>query len=152
MNPLNRLLNFRKDAPVTDDDAPTEEELKAQRIKFHREEVRNGPVKWKFATGGQQRRAAVRAETSRVRKLNRRNRRAWLNGQADKAVLRGQLQAVGALPYEHGGSAAPHAHRAALVALISRFGERDEDGELLIHDDTAKNAIGAALNTFVDAA
>lgn len=63
---------------------------------------RNGPQRQRWITAGQQRRRAVRDRASQARKATRRHRREYMQGRLALAVLRGQLQAVKALPLRDG--------------------------------------------------
>jgi hypothetical protein len=58
-----------------------------------------GPFRLRVVTAGQQRRAAVRREATAKRKRNEGYRRKWMMNQLRIAVLRGQLQVVGALDF-----------------------------------------------------
>jgi hypothetical protein len=71
---------------------------KAERIKFHRENVRNGPRKFGHLTMGRHISKERRREASQLAKKNRKYRRDWMNTQQQLARLRGQLEVVGALP------------------------------------------------------
>jgi hypothetical protein len=71
-------------------------EEKAARVKDHRDNVRNGPVRHRYISTGQQRRRVERDKASFDRKLNKRHRRKYMNDRIGTAVLRGQLQALGA--------------------------------------------------------
>lgn len=81
---------------LTKDEIAAEE--KAERIKFHRERVRNGPVNFKAITNGQIRRAQARAEANAAKKARRAEIRNHLEKMRFASVLRGQLAVAGAIP------------------------------------------------------
>ena len=77
---------------------PTEAELKAERILFHREKVRNGPVSFRSVTNGQIRRAKERAEKREAKRNFKREVRQHLEQLRAAATLRGQLTVAGVIP------------------------------------------------------
>jgi hypothetical protein len=96
------MLNVFKHVPGLDkaDEAPepTEAEKKADRIKFHREQVRNGPVNFRHITNGQIRRLQERAQKRQARKEYRDKVRRQLHADRFAATLRGQLTVAGVIP------------------------------------------------------
>lgn len=153
---LNRLLSS---LGTTDEEVPFEElskeeqaevlaEEKKQRVKFHRDSVRNGPVKWSHVTTGQQRRRAARDKAALQRKANKRHRRDFFRGQLHLATLRGQLQAIGAVSYATDYKPSVKQRIAAGQWLLGAFGERDSEGGLVLHDDALKDAVAAARETY----
>lgn len=78
-------------------DLEREAEAKRERIEFHRARVRNGPVQ--FARGTHPARRKRIDARSHQRKARNHRVRTFLHNQMELAVLRGHLQAVGALPY-----------------------------------------------------
>ena len=78
-------------------DLEREAQAKRERIEFHRARVRNGPAQ--FARGMHPARRKRIDARSHQRKARDRRVRTFLHNQMGLAVLRGQLQAVGALPY-----------------------------------------------------
>lgn len=172
MNLLSSLSGFRDriapvDEPKAYDQLSPEEreefdaEQKSKRIQFHRDHVRNGPRNFGHVTNGQQRRFGARQKASANRKMNRRNRSSFKDKQVTAAVLRGQLQSVGALAYETEGFEPTTAARAAAaVWIVHRFADRYEKdvsnadgfhaaGDLVLHDDVLIDSIGAALKHYV---
>lgn len=133
--------------PVSEDPAAD----KAARIKFHREHVRNGPRPFSYVTSGQVRRQRERDAASMQRKSSKRYRRDWMNNRLRLAILRGQLQAVGAIVYESGIKPTEEQQRQAATWIVREFGERDDDGALVFHDDLLKDAVAKAYNTYRDA-
>lgn len=81
------------------DVGPTEAELRAERIKFHRERVRNGPVKFTQFTAGQIRRAEARAAKRNVERNFKASVRNHFETQRAGAYLRPHLQTIGLLPF-----------------------------------------------------
>lgn len=97
---------------IKGDDKPSEEELdlldaeaKADRIRFTRERVRNGPwgqgrshnrrpLDSRFHTQGQADRAYRRANKVLTRRANVKARRDWMRAHQDLSRLRGQLEVV----------------------------------------------------------
>lgn len=153
MNPLNRLLGHLK----TDDRELTPEELEAEaaeakkaRIKYHRDNVRNGPVKYRSITTGMQRRAAERAQDSQARKTNRRYRRAWMAQRAEIATLRGHLIILGVVECKGDTVFTPEQIRESSVWVIRKYGTRDEEtGELVQHDNLLAESVGKAREAFL---
>lgn len=109
----------------TEQIAEDEAQAKAERIKFHRIHVRNGPTNFKDQTNGQVKRARVRAlarETKRARRIQVRNHRRT---QQYAATVRGQLQLAGALPYLDGRALDPVRQVKAVAWLVQRFGAEE---------------------------
>lgn len=142
---LDRILGgLKKDADAPE---PTEAELKAERIKFHRQHVRTGPSRFKSVTTGQIRRAEERARRSHERKTNIRHRRHFKNRQLGNAVIRAKLQAVGVFPYVTGYRATENEQYRAGVWLIQNFAPRNEQSEIVFDDHTLERAIDNATAT-----
>lgn len=139
-------------APLTHEE---EQEIlaneRAERIRFHREKVRNGPVNYGFTTAGQQRRALARAKKSHDRKTNKAYRRSFITNLRAVAVLRGQLQTIGALPFITEHKPTTQQRLRAGSWLVQRFAPRDDAGELLLGDDTVVEAVKAAKRTYLEA-
>jgi hypothetical protein len=97
---LSHLRPGTHDQPGVYDDGEIEKleaDAKAERIRFHREKVRNGPGKFTTFTNGQVRRTLQREDETRRRKLNKRHRRDWMAKRAELATLRGHLVIMGVL-------------------------------------------------------
>lgn len=96
------MLNIFKHLPGVDkaDEVvePTEADLKAERIQFHREKVRNGPANFRSVTEGQIRRAKARAEKREAKRNFKREVRQHLNAMRFNATVRGQLAVAGVIP------------------------------------------------------
>ena len=126
MDILSKLPLIGQKDDETDDLTPEEieAEARAERIRFHREKVRNGPTKFSFVTEGQQRRAKDRAIRGRQKKVRKAQVRAHFEKQQAIASLRGNLQAVGTLPYATKGFRPPASVvERARRALAATFGE-----------------------------
>lgn len=82
---------FRQDR----DDTESLEQAKADRIKFHRDHVRNGPVKFKSPTSGQQRRAHDRAIARNIKRTHKAQVRQFFADQRQASIVRGKLDVVG---------------------------------------------------------
>jgi len=127
-------------------DSLTEEELKAERIAFHRAKVRNGPVNFKELTTGQVRRIQIRAANGKTRKARRRQVKMYFLTQQEGAVLRGQLQAAGLVSYVHTEIDSVK-QVVATIWLTKRFGEVDpETGRVPMEEKSVRAALQSALN------
>jgi hypothetical protein len=153
MNPLSRLLGKPTDTDETPFEDLTPEEQaavladeKKGRIQYHRDHIRNGPVKFTYLSTGQQRRRAARDAKAHNRKVNKRHRRQFMRQQQDLATLRGQLQMLGVLP-GHDGERVVVSHRQRVDAgswVIRHYGPRDDNGALILADDLLTQAVAAA--------
>lgn len=124
----------------------SEEELKASRIQYHRDHVRNGPRQMTYWTAGQQRRRAERAQKTYERKLNKRRRADWMVKNRRLATLRGQLVVVGALPAQGIPKFSAELYQNTLAELVESYGERHATtGEVVSTDG---EAIANALRTY----
>ena len=155
MNIFSKLpLIGDKDPQLVDDlelidDVEAEAEAKRRRIKFHRESVRNGPVKFKTVTNGQVRRMKARALKSHSRKVYRQQVRQYLANQREAAILRGQLQAAGVVSYAiPSRKLTPKAAHDAIVWIIERYASSDESGVVEVTQEVVVDALLAALNRF----
>lgn len=146
MDLLGKLPFLKK----TEDESEekTQEQAKADRIKFHRERVRNGPVKYNDPTTGQVRRARQRQQQA----VSGRSRRMQILNHFETrrlaATVRGQLQASGTLPYKYGGVIHPVTQVKATVWLVQRFGVEAEDGSASLDRSDVENALTAALRFY----
>ena len=127
---LSSVLN--KPEPDEAEDKRTDEEiaadLKRDRIKFHRESVRNGPVKWKSMTSGQVRRAQKRAAKRAQKNTYRAQVRNYLETRRLASVTAAKLRQAGALPYVHERELDRIQQVYATVWIVQRFGVEDDDG------------------------
>lgn len=144
MNIFSNLpgLKLSEGTELTDEERAAEE--KRDRIKFHRESVRNGPVKFSHTTTGQLRRARQRAMTAMQRKGYRRQVRAHFANLREASILRAKLQGVGLLDsYVEIPEAS--GHKAALW-IIAKFGDRQAITEQGLTVDIVEVAFLNALN------
>ena len=125
-------------------------EAKKARIQFHREHVRNGPVKFNPPTSGQLRRAKKRALGGETRKARRRQIRVYFADQREGAVIRAKLQAVGLLSYvDRSRKLDPRIGYEATVWLVQRFASddlADEQGRVEVTEQVVRDAFQSALN------
>ena len=155
-NHLNRLFGGQRgtaDATPFEDLSLEEQaeviaEEKAERVKYHREHVRNGPARFRTITAGQQRRQAERDKAALQRKANRNHRRNYLKKQRAVSVLRGQLQAVGVLPYRTDAQPSLASRIAAHQWIAVRFGERDDHGHLVLTEGSVQKAVQTATDEY----
>lgn len=146
---LNRLFPFlgKKD----DTPEKTEEELKAERIKFHRQSVRNGPVKFRTLTNGQVRRMQKRDLLNQQKKSHRQARSNHWQGRQEAARLRAFLQGAGVVPYVTGINPSDETRDKAYRWLIGNYAdeiETDDDG--IITTQTVENALYNAWKRYSD--
>lgn len=88
------MPNYFKERQAVDeiDDTPlTEEELAEIKRERHKHAPKHGPVRARWITTGQQRRAQTRWADTRSRKANLRYRKAWMANEAAFQRLRSQL-------------------------------------------------------------
>lgn len=147
MDILSKLPLAKQDSVDDVEPEMTEEEMKKERIAFHRRSVRNGPTKFSTTTAGQIRRMKVRALARDTKKARKRQVRAYLKDQREGATVRAHLQAAGVLPYfsdEH--RASPEQIVKSLSWIISRFAEAEDGAEIEVTHDVVVGALQAALN------
>lgn len=147
---LSKLPFLNQDE--SDDDLSDEEreaQAKKDRIKFHRESVRNGPVKFKSVTSGMIRRAQARDLARRTKKVRRTQVQNYVATQRFGASVRGHLQHAGILPFIN-REVDPQQQVISAAWLVQRFGVNVEvDGvetdevSFAYHD--VLNALSAAL-------
>jgi hypothetical protein len=139
---------------TADEIAEQEAQAKKDRIKFHREQVRNGPRKFSYVTSGQQRRFQARGQAAQRRKMNRRYRRDWMRKQAELATLRGHLTILGVIECRNeavkASGFAPSTVRESCVWAIRKYGERDDEGNIVQSDTLLDDAVAAARKAFLD--
>jgi hypothetical protein len=117
---------------VADEDLTPEEAeaaAKKARIAFHRDSVRNGPVKFRYMTNGQVRRAEERARKRNAKKAFRGEVRSHFEKLRIAAGLRGHLQAVGLIPFVDGHEATLEDQVTSTAWIQQRYGvEVTNDG------------------------
>lgn len=137
-------LNDAEERDLTEEEiADLEAQAKADRIKFHRTHVRNGPVKFGRAPSAKQERR--RALARQTKKATRAQRREFIAKVQEHALLRGQLQAVGVIAYETDYAPSDDARFAAAKWIVQHYGEVTDSG-----DDLLRNAVQAAFDRFSD--
>lgn len=149
-NILSKLPGLKSDGEEVEP-VLSEEDLKAERIAFHRDRVRNGPAKFSAMTNGQVRRAQHRELARKTKKARRRQVRAHFETRAEIALLRGHLQAVGIILY-------PGHHKpgggdivASMTWIIRRFADAkraDETGGVVVTEEVVRESLQAALNRY----
>lgn len=102
INPF-KSLSFLSDAPEEETPEAIEKREKAERVKFHRDHVRNGPRSFGTVTSGQFRRRLGREQKARLKKARRDQVRTYFETQRKIAVIRGHLQSAGVLESGLGG-------------------------------------------------
>lgn len=151
MDLLSKLPFLKGDPEVEDTrtDEEIAEQAKKDRIKFHRESVRNGPVKFKTVTAGQERRAQKRA-LARQKKNNYRSQvRSYLETRRLASITAGKLREAGALPYVDVRWPVDRVQQVLATAwIVQRFGVEDEDGETSYALDDVVAALNAALKFY----
>lgn len=150
MNPIANLLQNLKSDDVVDDRTPEEIEAeeKQARKDWHRRNVRNGPARFTHISAGRQASKQRRMQEAFTRRANVKHRRRWMKQQHQVAILRGQLQAIGAVPYATDHTPTTKARLDAGTWIIQRFGERNDEGDLVYHDDMLEEAVKAALEAY----
>lgn len=141
------FLNLPSLGGVESADSEVDEtQAKRDRIQFHRERVRNGPVTFKSVTNGQVRRARLR-ELARSSKRARRSQvQSYFTQQREHAVLRAHLQGIGVLPYAlRSGRLSEEQMMLSVRWIVEHFGNVDDSD-----DDLLKNALQRAYDRFSD--
>ena len=122
-----------------------EAQEKRDRIAFHRDHVRNGPVTFKHVTGGQVRRSKLRELRGRSRKARRAQVHSFLDQQSEYATLRGLLQAVGVVAYVTDFRPSDEVRYRSARELVQRFGDVTDSDENLV-----PNALQKAYDRYAD--
>lgn len=147
---------FKKLLPKDTSEAePTADEIaaqeKADRIAYHRTQVRNGPVSFKYQTAGQQRRAAARAQKRDVRKNFKREVRGYFEKQRVSAVLRPHLQVLGLVPSATGRTFTMQDEIVSTAWIVQRYGKETEvDGAKTGHVSLFEDDVRASLSLACD--
>ena len=136
---------FKLPSLAADEVDTTEADEKAERIRFHREKVRNGPVKFSTPTNGQLRRAEKRAGQRALKKRRQEQVRSYFAREREASVLRGQLQAIGVLPYFSGGKPSEQHALTATKWIVQRYGELERSDADLI-----RNAVQKTYDRYCD--
>lgn len=84
----------------------------------------NGPVTYKTTTNGQVRRSVQRAKQRKADRAFRAQRRNYLAREAERAALRGMLQALGVVAYHSPEMIVPEVRRKRAEAWVEeRYGD-----------------------------
>lgn len=151
MDILSKLIPSLKHQDDVEVDIIDEAQEKKDRIAFHRTHVRNGPVKFKEPTTGQQRRAHQRALARRARKAYRQQVRTYFAAQREAAILRAKLQDCGVLAFVQRDREIPILTTYnALVWIIERYAEGEVGTSVEVTDATVRRALQAALDRYGD--
>jgi hypothetical protein len=148
---LSRIpfLNSKTEPDDDRTDEAIEAEAKAERIRFHREKVRNGPTNFKFLTNGQIKRAERRELAGRTRKARRAQVKNYFDTQRLAASVRGHLQSAGVLPYAVEREIDRQQQVVSAAWLVTRFGVDIEDtDEVSFAYNDVLIALGAALKFY----
>lgn len=149
---LSKLPGLKSDQVDDADVVLSEEDLKAERIAFHRQKVRNGPVKFSAPSTGQLRRERHRALNRQTKNARRRQIQAHFANKRETAVLRAHLQAAGIVLYANPDfRPAPGDVIAAFTWIISHFADEkatDSTGRIVVTRDVVIQSLQAALNRF----
>lgn len=145
------FLNKGEEQPAT------EAEIKKARIDFHREGVRCGPLgrgAWRrqdnhalavAASAKHEVKGARREARKQVRDNYERAVKQHFVNRGEAALLRGQLQAVGLLPYVLADTEVdPVAARRSVIYLIHRFA--DAEGTVEVTETLVRDSLQSALN------
>jgi len=124
---LAKLIPSKDDAEAELSPEEQAAQEKADRIAFHRTQVRNGPVSFKYLSAGQQRRAAERAQKSAIRKNFKREVKQYHERQRVAAILRPHLQTLGLVPTATGRTFTEHEEIVSTAWIVQRYGKAIED-------------------------
>lgn len=131
----------------------SDEEVRHNRIVFHRTHVRNGPSGHVFGAvnARAQKRAQVATAKRRVKRARRSQLRDYHESQRIAAVVRGHLQLAGVLPYVVERELDPRQQVISASWLVQRFGTTvEEDGREIVsfkYEDVL-TALGEALHFY----
>lgn len=150
-NILSKLPGLKADEVDESDVVLSEEDLKAERIAFHRTSVRNGPTNFRAPTNGQLRRQRVRALARQTKRARRNQVQSHFATRAEIALLRGHLQAVGIILYRshHKPGAGDIIH--SMTWIIRRFADAkraDDTGAVVVTEEIVRESLQAALNRY----
>lgn len=148
MENLFSKLPFLKSDKAEEVAEVDEAQAKKDRIAFHRDHVRNGPTNFKHVTGGQVKRAKVRALARETKKARRAAIRQYHADQREGATLRGHLQAAGVLPYFGDHTATGAQALASVEWIIARYAPAPADGSgvVEVNSKVVVDSLTAALN------
>ena len=144
---LSKIPTLSKDEDTRTDDEIAAEE-KAARVKFHRDKVRCGPVKFRPPSNGQLRRERQRALDTMTKRARRKQVAEYLEIQKIGASTRGQLQLAGVLPFHAPRDLDLAQQVKSTIWVVERFGKEGEDGSMSYAHDDVLLALAAALEFY----
>lgn len=155
MNLFSHMFNRDEDRPLTEAelDQADADAKKARREHTFRN-VRNGPTGFVIGSvepSGKTRRRKARDKKAFERKVNKVNRRAYMDKRADTATLRGHLVILGVV--ECASTTPPFSDARRMTSadwVVRKYGLRGDDGELVLHDALLPEALEAARADLLD--
>lgn len=140
-------LPLLKDQDARDLDDDEEAEAKRERIQFHRDHVRNGPVKFNPPTSGQLRRERQRAVARSTKKARRKQVRDYFDGLRESSRLRAKLQSAGVIPFALPETeVSDRARQDAIVWIVERFAQGEGGQQIEVTETVVRDALQLALN------
>lgn len=147
MDILSKLPGLKPETATVEE--IDEAQAKKDRIAYHRDHVRNGPVKHRSITSGQERRARQRRLERQTRKARKAQVRLYLAQQREAATLRGHLQAAGVQAYAGEHVATGEQALRSIVWIVRHYADDsavDENGRVEVTHEVVVGALTAALN------
>lgn len=145
LNPFSFLPSLNTEPEID------EAQAKADRIKFHREHVRNGPTSFKSTTNGQIRRAKARDIQRGMKKTRRRQVQTYLAAEREAAVLRAHLQHIGLVPFGSDHRPHPQMVLASATWIIRHFAEdQSGTGKVEVTPELVNEAVRSAYARWGD--
>lgn len=143
MDILSKLPGLKSETESVEID---EAQAKRDRIAYHRDHVRNGPVKHRSITSGQERRARKRRLEKQTRKARKAQVRLFFAQQQEAATLRGHLQAAGVQAYVGEHVAPGEKALASIVWIVRHFAEVEDGTTVEVTHDVVVQSLTSALN------
>lgn len=132
-------------------DETSELDITHKNVKFHRDNVRNGPANFKGQSTGQIRRAKQRVLDGQTRRARRRQIKTFLEHQREASTLRGQLQAAGVVAYNSPDfTIAPRQALASIVWIVQRYADAPDGARVDVTYDVVIASLQAAMNRYED--
>lgn len=146
MNILGNLIpSLREDEDLRSPEE-IEAEAKAERIKFHRSQVRNGPVSFKDVTNGQVRRSKARDIKRQMKKTRKKQLANYFASQYEAAVLGAHLKVVGLVAYQtRSFKLNPNQIRESSIWLIKRFADA-QGNQVEVTEQVVRDSFQSALS------
>lgn len=148
---MKNLFRNTDDVPLTEEELDAQDaEAKKARIKDHADNVRNGPVKRRYWSSGQSRRAAERRAATRQRKATKAHRQQWKDEQQSVATLRGHLTILGVIECRSATEFTTQQIATSAEWTYLHYAPRDDEGTLLPASEQAMGeAVAAARSDFL---